>query len=92
MTDLARSCAYRVLWGRLVIAQLSLFIENFFYIYKYYKPDKPSSLSFIQFSLVSNRSIIFCENATDDKNYPYLISSEKNCFGIFTQMKQINVV
>ena len=30
MTDFARSSAYRVLWERLVFAQLCLFIENFF--------------------------------------------------------------
>ena len=92
MTDFDKSCAYRVLWGRSVFAQLSVFIEIFVYIYKYLGPDKTSLLSFIQFPQVSNRYLISCGNATGDKKYPYLISSETFFFVIFNQMKQRIVV
>ena len=76
MTDLARLCAYRVLRGRSMFVQLCLFIEHFFYIYKYLGPDKAYLLSFIQFPQVSNRYLISCANETGDSNYSYLICSE----------------
>ena len=92
MTDLVRSCAYRVLWWRSMLAQLCSFIEFSFYIHKYLGPDKPYLLSFIHFPQVSNWYLISCGNATGEKKYPYLIFSENLFFGIFTWMKQINVI
>ena len=58
-------------------------LKCFLYIYKYLGPDKPSLLSYIHFPQVSNRYLISCGNARGDKNYPYLISSEKICFRNF---------
>ena len=59
-------------------------IEIFFlYIYKYLGRHRPSLLSFIQFTKVSNRYLILCGNATSDRNYSYLISSE-NLFSEFS--------
>ena len=77
MADLCRLCAYEVLWGRSVFAQLCLIIECFFYIYKYLRPDKPSLLSFIKFPQVSNRYFISCGNF-----YPYEVDKRSLLFSL----------